>query len=261
MPNFAANISMMFREFEFFDRFSQAADSGFTAVEYLFPYPHQTNELAYALKQNRLKQVLFNLPAGDFANGERGIACLPGREQEFRHGIEQAIEYAQILACPRVNCLAGIPPDDVDADEIEALLIENLRFAAQTLEKAGIELMVEMLNTVDVPGFVLNHSAQAVNLLKKIAQPNLKIQYDIYHMQIMEGNICPTIKSLLSHIGHIQLADNPGRHEPGTGEIHYPFIFNWLDKIGYAGWVGCEYIPRTKTNESLDWFKNCQFSE
>ncbi len=255
MPKLAANLSMLFTEMDFLDRFKAAADTGFKGVEYLFPYDFNINDITKVLSDNDLKQVLFNLPAGDFAGGERGIACIPDREEEFRGGIEQAISYAQALKCSQLNCLAGKIPKNVSYERVEAIFIENIRYAAARLEKENISLVIEMINTIDIPGFFLNTTVQALQILKKINHSNVKLQFDIYHMQIMEGDVCRTIKNNLDTIQHIQLADNPGRHEPGTGELNYHFIFSWLDDTGYKGWVGCEHSPLSSTEAGMGWLK------
>ncbi|QEA38421.1 hydroxypyruvate isomerase [Pistricoccus aurantiacus] len=255
MPKFAANLSMLFTEVDFLDRFKAAADAGFEGVEYLFPYDFEAAEIKKRLDDNKLTQVLHNLPAGDWGAGERGIACHPGRVDEFREGVDKAIEYATILGCRQVNCLTGIKPDSVSDEEAHKTVVENLRFAADKLKQAGILLVAEPVNTRDIPGFFLNRTEQAIALFDEVGSDNLKLQYDIYHMQIMEGNLAPTIEKHFERIAHVQLADNPGRHEPGTGEINYPFLFDHLDRLGYEGWIGCEYKPKTETNEGLGWMK------
>jgi len=253
MPKFAANLSMLFTEVEFLDRFEAAARAGFLGVEYLFPYDYPAEEIKQRLDANGLTQVLFNLPAGDWAVGERGIACHPERVEEFREGVERAIAYARVLGNTQVNCLAGIKPEGVNDDQARQTLIENLRFAAKKLADAGILLIAEPINTRDIPGFFLNRTEQALAIFDEVGSDNLKLQYDIYHMQIMEGDLAPTIEKHLARIAHIQIADNPGRHEPGTGEIHYPFLFAHLDRLGYDGWVGAEYKPAGRTEEGLGW--------
>ncbi len=253
MPRFAANLTMLFNEVEFLDRFAAAAAAGFRAVEYLFPYAYETDQLAEKLAENGLSQVLHNLPAGDWAAGERGIACLPERVGEFQDGVGRAIEYARKLGCPRLNCLAGIAPDGADPGALRGIFIDNLRFAAQELEKAGIVLLTEPINTRDIPGFYLTRSDQALAIIAEVGSANLKLQYDVYHMQIMEGDLAPTIERNLSLIDHMQIADTPGRHEPGTGEINTGFLFDFIDACGYDGWIGCEYKPRTTTGAGLDW--------
>jgi hydroxypyruvate isomerase len=254
MPKFAANLTMLFNEHPFLDRFARAAEAGFGGVEYLFPYPHPKEELAERLHRHGLTQVLHNLPAGDWEKGERGIACHPGRRGEFQDGVGRAIEYATALSCRQVNCLAGKRPDGVTGTVLEDTLADNLRFAAQALAEASLDLLVEPINSRDIPGFFLTGSRRTLDLLDAIGAPNLKLQYDIYHMQVMEGDLGPTLQALMPRIGHIQVADNPGRHEPGTGEIHYPFLFRLIDALGYAGWVGAEYAPQSGTEAGLAWF-------
>ncbi|MGM0700961.1 MAG: hydroxypyruvate isomerase [Pseudomonadota bacterium] len=253
MPKFAANLSMLFTEVDFLDRFEAAAKAGFKGVEYLFPYDFEAAEFKRRLDDFGLVQVLFNLPAGDWGAGERGIACHPDRVAEFCAGVDRAIDYAKVLGNTQVNCLAGIQPAGVGAAEARRTLVDNLRYAADRLEKAGILLVAEPINTRDIPGFFLNRTEQALALFDEVGSANLQLQYDIYHMQIMEGDLAPTIERHIDRIAHVQLADNPGRHEPGTGEINYPFLFDHLDRLGYAGWVGCEYKPATTTEEGLGW--------
>lgn len=255
MPRFCANLSMLFTEVDFLERFAAAAQAGFSGVEYLFPYDYPAEELKARLDANGLTQVLFNLPAGDWAAGERGIACHPERVEEFRQGVEQAIAYARVLGNTQVNCLAGIRPQGHDCASVRQTFVDNLRYAADRLEAAGITLVMEMINTRDIPGFYLNNTAQALELRAAVGSANLQLQYDIYHMQIMEGDLARTLEENLAVIRHVQLADNPGRHEPGTGEINYRFLFEHLDRIGYAGWVGCEYKPLTTTEAGLGWLK------
>jgi hydroxypyruvate isomerase len=254
VPKFAANLTMLFTEVPFLDRFEEAAKAGFTGVEYLFPYDFAADELASRLREHGLTQVLHNLPAGNWGGGERGIASLPGREEEFREGVDRAISYATALGCKMVNCLVGIPPKDADRTEIDAIIVRNLQFAAPKLAAAGIKLLVEPVNTRDIPGFYINRTAQAREIIEKVGSDNVFIQYDIYHSQIMEGDLARTIEANLKLIPHIQLADNPGRNEPGTGEINYDFLFRHLDAIGYDGWIGCEYKPRGRTTDGLGWF-------
>ncbi|MDR3520612.1 MAG: hydroxypyruvate isomerase [Acidocella sp.] len=252
MPKFAANLTMLFNELPFLERFAAAAQAGFTAVEFMFPYDYEPAAINDALRTNNLTLVLHNLPAGNWAGGERGIACAPERISEFRDGVAKAISYATALNCPQLNCLAGIVQPE-NAATARATLIENLGFAAAALQKAGLTLLLEPVNTQDIPGFFVNRSAQALAIINEVAAPNLKLQYDIYHAQIMEGNLARTIEANLAQIGHIQLADNPGRHEPGTGEINYHYLFKKLDELGYTGWVGCEYKPKAATTEGLGW--------
>jgi hydroxypyruvate isomerase len=255
MPKFNANLTMLFNEVDFLDRFDAAAKVGFKGVEYLFPYPYPKEQLAERLAKNRLSQVLHNLPAGDWAKGERGIACLPDRVGEFEDGVAKAIEYATALQCKQINCLAGIAPKGVDPAKVRETFIRNLGFAAGELKSAGIALLIEPCNTRDIPGFYLNRTQQALDIISEVGSDNLFLQYDIYHMQIMEGDLAPTIQRNLRSIRHMQVADNPGRNEPGTGEINYPFLFQFIDKLGYAGWIGCEYKPRGATIDGLGWVK------
>ncbi|MCW8333641.1 hydroxypyruvate isomerase [Vibrio sp. SCSIO 43135] len=253
MPKFAANLSMLFTEVDFLDRFDAAADAGFQGVEYLFPYAFSAQEIKQKLEQNNLEQVLFNLPAGDWDAGDRGIAVDPNRIEEFQAGVPKAIEYAKALGCSQVNCLAGIVPDGVTEQDAHNAFVINLRFAAQALKAEGIALVIEAINTRDIPGFFLNTTEQAKAVIKEVGSDNISVQYDIYHMQIMEGDLAPTMSANIGQIAHVQLADNPGRHEPGTGEINYPFVLKHLDDLGYQGWVGCEYKPKTTTSEGLGW--------
>ncbi len=253
MPKFAANLTMLWNEVDFLERFALAA-AGFAGVEYLFPYPYPKDRVAELLAKHRLEQVLHNLPPGDWAKGERGIACLPDRVGEFQDGVGKAIEYARALACPQLNCLAGIAPSGVAAEKLRATFVANLKFAAAKLGEAGVKLLIEPINTRDIPGFYLSRSSQALSIIDEVGSPNLFLQYDIYHMQIMEGDLARTIETNLARIPHMQLADNPGRNEPGTGEINYPFLFGHIDRIGYAGWIGCEYKPKSTTEAGLSWF-------
>ena len=256
MPNFAANLTMMFNEVDFLDRFAAAADAGFKGVEYLFPYDYEPAQLAELLERHNLAQVLHNLPAGDWAAGERGIACHPDRVAEFQEGVSKAIGYATALSCPQVNCLAGVAPDGVSAEDMDATLVSNLSYAAEQLKAAGIRLLIEPINTIDIPGFTLNYPEQARDLIERVGSDNLFLQHDLYHMQIMQGDLARNIERNMDIIRHIQIADNPGRHEPGTGEINHPFLFDYLDNIGYDGWIGCEYVPATTTTEGLGWIKS-----
>jgi hydroxypyruvate isomerase len=255
MPRFAANLSMLFTELPFLDRFAAARAAGFRAVEYLFPYEFPQAELAARLRGEGLKQVLHNLPAGDWAAGERGIACDPRRTGEFRAGLERAIAYAHALDCGQLNCLAGKLPRGVAAEEAHATLVANLRHASARLRQEGIRLLVEPINSYDVPGFFLTRTEQAIALIEEVASDNLLLQYDVYHAQRMEGELAATLQRHLARIGHIQVADNPGRNEPGTGEIHYAFLLRHLDALGWKGYIGCEYRPRGTTLEGLGWMR------
>lgn len=253
MPRFAANLTMMFNEVPFLDRFEAAGRAGFQAVEFLFPYDHPPEEVAGRLRAAGLKSALFNLPPGDWAKGERGMAILPGREAEFRAGVTKAIEYATHLGCPQVHCMAGLIPAGVPAAALRDTYIANLKHAAAETAKAGLRLLIEPINPRDIPGYYLNTSKQGIEVMDAVGARNLFLQYDIYHMQIVEGDLAPTMERLLPRIGHMQLADTPGRHEPGTGEINYPFLFGHLDRIGYQGWIGCEYRPAGETVAGLGW--------
>jgi hydroxypyruvate isomerase len=255
MAKFAANLSFLFTELPFLDRFKAARDAGFDAVEFMFPYDYGKEELGKQLQDNELALALHNLPAGNWAAGERGIACHPNRIKEFRQGVELAVQYAQALGVHQLNCLVGIRPADTTFQQVKETVVGNLRFAAQTLGDAGIKLLIEPVNTIDVPGFFVATSKFALELIDAAGTGNIGLQYDIYHMQVMEGNLAQTIESNLTRIPHIQVADNPGRHEPGTGEINYPFLFEFIDRIGYIGWIGCEYKPSKDTGSSFRWLK------
>lgn len=253
MPKLAANLSLLFREHAFPERFAAAAQAGFGAVEFQFPYEWNDAMLARAAREAGVSVVLHNLPAGHAASGELGIACLPGREQEFRAGVERALDYARAFGCPRLNCLAGIAPPGIPRDRLEDTLVNNLRFAARHLASEGIELMVEPVNTRTVPGFFMCRSEDALRIIDAAGEPNIRLQYDIFHMQVMEGDLSSRIEALLPRIGHMQLADAPGRNEPGTGEINFPNLLAHIDRIGYSGWIGCEYHPARDTLSGLVW--------
>ena len=253
MPKFAANLSMLFTEVPFLDRFERAAANGFTAVEFLFPYAWPAAEIKSRLDENKLKLVLHNLPPGNWDGGERGIACLPDRIDEFREGVARGIEYATALGVNQLNCLAGKVPMGADDATLRKTLVGNLKYAAAAFKQAALRLLIEPINTYDIPGFYLNRTAQAIAILDEVGASNAFVQYDIYHAQRMEGEIAATLAKHLARIGHIQLADNPGRNEPGTGELNWAFLFAHLDRIGYAGHVGCEYKPATTTEAGLGW--------
>ena len=255
MPQFAANLTMLFNEHPFLDRFEAAAKAGFKAVEFLFPYAYPVAELQQRLKANGLKLVLHNLPAGDWDAGDRGLACDPKRVDEFRAGVARGIEYGTALAVPHLNCLAGKAPAGVDDGTLRRTFVANLRFAAAEFKKARLNLLIEPINRFDIPGFYLNTTAQALSILDEVGADNAYVQYDIYHAQRMEGELANTLSAQLARIGHIQLADNPGRNEPGTGEINYAFLFKHLDRIGYKGWIGCEYKPAARTEDGLGWIQ------
>ncbi len=255
MPRFAANLTMLFTELPFLDRFDAAARAGFQAVEFLFPYAFDANDIKARLDANGLQLVLHNLPAGDWDAGERGIACHPDRVEEFRAGVERAIAYAQTLGVKQLNCLVGKAPAGVPDSVLRETLVANLRHAAARLQAAGLRLLVEPINHYDIPGFYLSRTQQALDLLDEVGADNAFVQYDIYHAQRTEGELAATLQRHLARIGHVQLADNPGRNEPGTGEINYAFLFRHLDRIGYSGWVGCEYKPASTTEAGLGWLK------
>ena len=253
MPRFAANLSMLFTEAPFLDRFERAAKAGFKAVEFLFPYGNTAEEIKQRLDANKLELVLHNLPAGNWDGGERGFACHPDRMDEFRDAVAKAIGYAKVLGVPQLNCLAGKAPTGVAEDVLRATFVGNLRHAADKLGRAGLRLLIEPVNRFDIPGFYLSRTDQALAILNEVAADNLFVQYDIYHAQRTEGELAATLQKHLARIGHVQLADNPGRNEPGTGEINYPFLLKHLDRIGYSGWIGCEYKPATSTEAGLGW--------
>ncbi len=255
MPKFAANLSMMFNEVPFPERFAAAAKAGFKGVEFLFPYDYTPAEVAGWLKENKLENALFNLPPGDFAGGERGIASLPGREQEFRDGVAKAIEYVLALGTPKVHCMAGLFPAGADRAKHRAVYVENVRYAAQEMAKHGRMLVIEPINPRDIPGYFINTQAEGHAICKEIGLPNLKVQMDFYHCQIVEGDLTMTFKNNFVGIGHVQIASVPTRNEPDQGEINYRHIFKLLDEMGYDGWVGCEYRPRGRTEEGLGWLE------
>jgi hydroxypyruvate isomerase len=255
MPKFSANLSFLYAELPFLDRFAAAARDGFPAVEYVSPYEHAPEAVAKALADNGLKQALFNLPPGDWAGGERGIGCLPDRVDEFRASVESAIRYGKALGCPNINCLAGIAPAGADSVGLGATLVANLQYAAPRLANAGIRLLLEPINLRDIPGFFVSTTHHAERILDAVGSDNLYIQYDIYHTQVMQGDLIPTYARLKDRIAHIQVADNPGRGEPGTGEINYAFVLPELDRLGYNDFVGCEYKPRAGTTGGLGWMQ------
>ena len=255
MPKFAANLSMMFNEHDFPNRFAAAAKAGFDAVEFLFPYDYSPAEVAQWHKENNLKNVLFNLPPGDWAAGERGIAALPGREAEFRAGVAKAVEYALALGTPQLHMMAGLVPAGSDIAIHRKTYLENMKFAAQALAKHNLTLLLEPINTRDMPGYFLNTQVQAHELRVESGEPNVKVQMDFYHAQIMEGDLAETFKKYFKDIGHTQIASVPKRNEPDDGEVNYPYLYQLLDEMGYEGYVGCEYRPKGKTEDGLDWFK------
>jgi len=253
MPKFAANISMLFTEMDFLDRIDAAADAGFKAVECHFPYAHDPHQIALRLKGCNLEMPLHNFPAGNWGREDRGIACHPTRISEFKESVELALSYASVLGTRQLNCLAGIRPPDVSTTIAEQTLLANLRYAAGRLNAAGLRLLLEPINTYDIPEFFVDNTKQALALIDQTEADNVFLQYDVYHMQRMEGELANTIRRNLHKIAHIQIADNPGRSEPGTGEINYRYLLPLLDEVGYTGWVGCEYIPKQGTVAGLCW--------
>lgn len=255
MPKFAANLTMLFTEAAFMDRFALAKQAGFDYVEYLLPYAYGAAELKAQLAAHGLKQILFNLPCGNWAAGDRGIAAHPDRVDEFRQGVTQAITYAQALGVSQLNCLAGKRVAGFDDPQHWKVLVENVRFAAQALQAQGLTLLVEAINHFDVPEFFLNRTGQVLKLIEEVGMPNVLVQYDVYHAQREEGELIATLRKNIPKIGHIQIADNPGRHQPGTGEINYPFVFREIDALGYGGFIGLEYIPAGESKASFGWIK------
>jgi hydroxypyruvate isomerase len=253
MPQLAANLSTLFNDSPFLDRFARAAAAGFRRVEFQFPYAHTPDELAKALEEDGLRCELFNMPPGDWVAGERGLASHPARVAEFRQSVLRSLMYARRLRCPRLHCLSGLRDPGIPLDQQRATLVENLRFAANALAEHGLTLLVEPLNPYDVPSYMLYGSRTALDLIAAVGAPNLLLQYDIYHMQRGEGELAATIAANLDRIGHIQIADTPGRHQPGTGEINYRFLLPHLDRIGYAGIVGLEYFPDGPAEATLSW--------
>lgn len=251
----AANLTMMFNEHDFMDRFAAAASCGFKGVEYLFPYEYPADVIGEALETNGLQQVLFDFPAGDWANGDRGIAVFSDRVGEFQDSVGLAVEYAKVLGCKRLTCLAGIPDADADPSVSEQTMIDNLQFAADAAADIGANVLVEPLNTRDVPGTFVSKSSHGARLVRATDRANVRLQFDVYHTQIMEGDLAPRFTDLLPLIGHVQIADNPGRHEPGSGEINYPFVLNHIANSGYDGWIGAEYTPANDTESGLGWVK------
>jgi hydroxypyruvate isomerase len=256
MPKLAANVSTLFKELPFLERFAAAAKAGFRAVEYQYPYACEAADVAAAVREAGLQVVLHNMPPGDSARGEHGTGCLPGREARFRDDLEKAIDYARTAGCPRLHCMAGVPAPGAEPGESHAVFVANLRHAARRLADAGMQLLIEPLSDATVKGYFLTGSAQAIRILDEIGAPNAWLQYDLFHMQRMEGNLADTIARLLPRIGHMQIADVPGRHEPGTGELNFDFLLGHVDRAGYSGWVGCEYNPKGDTVEGLKWAKS-----
>ena len=255
MPRFAANLSMMFQDVGFLERFDAAARAGFKGVEFLFPYDHPPEAVAAALEKNRLAMTLFNTVPGDWAGGERGLAAQPGREQEFRDGVDKAIVYARATQCPLLHTMAGLWPEGRDKEAGERVCIDNLRWAADRLAASGLTAVIEPINTRDIPGYFLNTTGEAMRIIERVGRDNLKLQLDLYHVQIMEGDLATKVRALAGRYPHVQIAGNPGRHEPDVGEINYPYLFDLLDEIGYPGWIGCEYRPKGDTVSGLAWAK------
>ncbi|HJU49427.1 MAG TPA: 2-oxo-tetronate isomerase, partial [Pseudogulbenkiania sp.] len=255
MPKFAANLTMMYTEHDFLDRFAAAAQDGFRAVEYLFPYDNEPSAIAQRLREFDLTQALFNLPPGDWVAGERGIAALPGREAEFAASVERALEYAHATGCRRLHAMAGLVPQGADLAAMRSTFVANLRLAAQRCAAHGITLLIEPINHRDMPGYFLNYQQQAHDIVADVGEPNLKVQMDWYHCQIMEGDIAMRLRRHLAGVGHVQIAGVPERHEPDSGELNYPYLFALLDDLGYDGYIGCEYRPRAGTSAGLGWFQ------
>jgi hydroxypyruvate isomerase len=255
MPRFAANLSMMYGEVPFLDRFAAAAKDGFKAVEFLFPYDHPAEVVAQRLRAAGLENVLFNLPPGDWDKGERGLAALPGREAEFAASIDVALGYARALGCKRLHAMAGLVPHATDRHTWRSTYIRNLKLAAARTAEHGILLVIEPINTRDIPGYFLNRQDEAQAILCEVGAANLKVQFDIYHVQIVEGDVATKLRRWIGGVGHVQIAGVPERHEPSLGELNYPYLFRLLDELGYDGWIGCEYRPKAGTSAGLGWLK------
>ncbi|MGL1921036.1 MAG: hydroxypyruvate isomerase family protein [Hyphomicrobiales bacterium] len=254
LPKLHANLSMMFLEFDFFARFEAAHKAGFQAVEMMFPYEYKVQDICTELEKYSLDMKLINMPPGNWAEGERGIAALPDRVEEFRKSVDMALIYAQALKCPIIHCMSGIIPPNISRDICTNVYIENLKYLAAKAKPMGINIMVEAINSVDIPNFLVNNQEQSLAIVQQTGMDNVKMQFDIYHCQMAQGNVATRLIKFLPYIGHVQIADVPGRHEPGTGEINFDFLFNHLDEIGYTGWVGCEYKPRGNTIDGLGWW-------
>jgi hydroxypyruvate isomerase len=255
MPRFSANLGFLFTEHPFLDRLGAAARAGFRAVEIGDPYTYGAEAIAGRLAEHDLACALLNLPMGDRSQGDMGLACLPHRVAEFREGVARGVEMALALGCPRLNCMAGRQPAGADPAELRGTLIENVRFAARAFARAGLTVCLEALNTIDTPGFFLSGTAQVMDVIRDVGEDNVRLQLDLYHMHIMEGGLAATIARLLPHLGHVQFGDVPGRHEPGTGDVPFAALFAQLDGLGYAGWVGAEYRPSGRTEDSLGWLR------
>jgi hydroxypyruvate isomerase len=258
MPRFAANLSMLYPQHEFLDRFAAAAADGFAAVEYLFPYDFSPAQLKQRLDDSGLVQALFNAPPGDWAAGERGIASLPGREAEFRDGFARALEYAAVLGNDRIHAMAGLLPGEAQRERHLAVYLDNLAYAARQAATADITVLIEPINTRDMPGFFLNRQNQAQAICKEVGADNLKVQFDFYHCQIVEGDVISTLRRDFAGVGHIQIAGVPDRHEPDMGELNYAWLFEEIDRLGYSGWIGCEYRPKGDTSQGLQWLRDWQ---
>ncbi len=258
MPRFAANLTMMYTDYSFLDRFAAAARDGFTAVEFLFPYEHPAATIATLLQQNGLQQVLFNSPAGDWKAGDRGCTALPGREAEFREGFERALEYAKALDCPRIHCMAGLAAAGADRAQMRKTYLSNLAWAADQATAAGINVLIEPIANRNIPGFFINLQEEAHAIIAELGKPNLQVLMDLFHCQVAEGDLATRIRKYLaapSRVGHFQVAGVPERHEPDTGEVRYEYLFNLIDELGYDGWIGCEYAPKAATSDGLGWLK------
>ena len=253
MPNLAANLSMMFTEVPFLERFAAAAACGFKGVEYLFPYDHPAETIARTLRDNGLRNVLFNLPPGDWQKGDRGLAAIPGRERDFEGLIDQALEYATVIGCPRLHVMAGIPPEDANPYACQNTYVRNIRLAAERAAPHGITVLLEPINPRDIPGFYLNRQSDAVATLDQVGVANAAVQMDLYHCQIVEGDVATKIRANIDRVAHFQIAGVPERHEPDIGEVNYPYLFDVIDELKFDGWIGCEYRPRGETREGLGW--------
>jgi 2-dehydrotetronate isomerase len=260
MPRFAANLTTMYREHDFLDRFAAAVKDGFTAVEYMFPYEYPAETLRGLLQEHGLRQVLFNAPAGDWNKGDRGTTSIPGREAEFREGFERAIDYAQVLECPRIHAMAGVMPGDGDRRRFRATYLDNVGWAAEKASEAGLDLLVEPIAQRNMPGFFLNRQDEAHAIVDEIGRPNLRVMFDLFHCQVEEGDLATKIRKYMNEkpcrVGHMQIAGVPDRHEPNIGEVNYAYLFDVIDESGYTGWVGLEYIPLAGTSEGLEWLEN-----
>jgi hydroxypyruvate isomerase len=255
MPRFAANLSMLFNEVAFLERFEKAQNAGFRAVEFMSPFEHPAQAVAQRLHDHDLEMVLFNMPAGDRPRGDRGIACQPARQAEFRESVKVALEYAHKLEARYINCLAGIAPAGVEQATLHGTYVENLRYVCEAAKQADVKVVIEPLNPIDFPGFLLTRTDQAAAIVAEVDADNLGIEYDVYHAQVAEGNLAATLERFLPKIWHMQVADVPTRQEPGTGEVRFEYLFAELDRMGYAGWIGCDYHPSTTDDRHMDWVR------